>query len=248
MKFDLTGAHQIDDFTQWARQELVRAVQHCPIRVMTIHASKGLEFPAVILTDLDQTTQRGSSEVPRFVVEHDGLNVVSRLIPNSTLLGAPELREREKVQLFMEQLSVLYVGMTRAQTHLDLILTGSKPAASSSGPKESMAAILRGTLGPGYDRSFAPVQPSDPVQPPARIVSQDSVFTLTLPNLVMPSARPPRRETRSPSGEEGSGGPRPVHHLFRARSDRALSRGTLLHAWLAQIEWLDWLGPRRSNR
>ena len=99
------------------------------VRIMSIHRSKGLEFPVVLLPDLGKhhnlTDTRGSILVDRQVGL--GMSVVDqeRLIryPSlaSTLVEQSILR-----QTMSEELRLLYVAMTRAKEHLILVATCSE--------------------------------------------------------------------------------------------------------------------------
>ncbi|NOS99078.1 MAG: helicase-exonuclease AddAB subunit AddA [Phycisphaerales bacterium] len=100
------------------------------VQVMSIHASKGLEFPIVFVADLGRrfnlTDARG-----RMILDRDagiGFNVVDRdaLIEYPSIVHRLAAAEIE-LQTRAEELRVLYVGMTRAQEKL--ILVGSAPAA-----------------------------------------------------------------------------------------------------------------------
>jgi ATP-dependent exoDNAse (exonuclease V) beta subunit len=50
--FDARGEGGLSDFVRLARRERVEDPSRARVRVMTIHASKGLEFDAVVLPEL----------------------------------------------------------------------------------------------------------------------------------------------------------------------------------------------------
>ena len=96
------------------------------VRVMTIHRSKGLEFPVVILPDLGKAINlrdaAGSILVDRRA--YLGMDVVDeakqiRYPSLASMLAANRIRRRAMA----EELRVLYVAMTRAKEHL--VLTGT---------------------------------------------------------------------------------------------------------------------------
>ncbi|MFC1891485.1 UvrD-helicase domain-containing protein [Thermodesulfobacteriota bacterium] len=112
-----------------------------PIWLMTIHAAKGLEFPMVIIPDLDRrfparlipgkpvrlysstTSEAGNwnsveGELPVWQVEVPELNYTKRYTPMGYLL-----KRREHLENMAETRRVFYVGCTRAENHL--ILLGS---------------------------------------------------------------------------------------------------------------------------
>lgn len=97
------------------------------VRLMSIHQAKGLEFPVVVLPDLD-TTVRGSF-VP---VAHWDARLGCAVRPPEDEdapfdeRGWALWRMREEVEDWNESLRILYVACTRAQDHL--ILSAALPA------------------------------------------------------------------------------------------------------------------------
>ncbi|MBO8171418.1 MAG: UvrD-helicase domain-containing protein [Bacillaceae bacterium] len=88
------------------------------VKIMTIHKSKGLEFPVVILPNLQK---RFNMQMSRFAFDPElGLSV-SLDGENFRHLGiTADIREREKDKEREEEKRKLYVGMTRARDHLIL--------------------------------------------------------------------------------------------------------------------------------
>ncbi|MGM0930085.1 MAG: UvrD-helicase domain-containing protein [Actinomycetota bacterium] len=84
------------------------------VRIMTIHASKGLEFPVVILA--------GAGYKPRTDTHPAVWNALGRLEVNFgkglTSAGHAEAAQREKEFLAAEKRRLLYVACTRAESHL----------------------------------------------------------------------------------------------------------------------------------
>lgn len=105
------------------------------VRIMTIHAAKGLEFPVVCLPDL---THRQSAMMKRFhLCEENGL-VTKALPAHDSTVWVPTLAydaaaQVEKRALTEEKKRLFYVGLTRAQQKV--ILSG---AASAFSEKRSL--------------------------------------------------------------------------------------------------------------
>ncbi len=97
------------------------------VRLMTMHAAKGLEFPVVILPDLSRGPWRESSEIdylPEFgigcVFQMSGEDSASPTLALRNIRQVTSARDKE------EEDRLLFVAMTRAEDHL--ILSGSKIA------------------------------------------------------------------------------------------------------------------------
>ncbi len=96
------------------------------VRLMTIHASKGLEFPVVVLADLNKPF-RDDSPAAGFVVD-DELGLCPAVVDPARAKEYPSLkllavRRRQRLRLLAEELRLLYVAMTRACDRLILLGT-----------------------------------------------------------------------------------------------------------------------------
>ena len=100
------------------------------VRVMSIHKSKGLEFPIVILADLGKRFNRADLQKP--VLVHPKLGLGPLYIDLDRRIRYPTIAREAVAGLLSresrsEEMRVLYVGMTRAKEKL--IMTASMPAA-----------------------------------------------------------------------------------------------------------------------
>ena len=95
------------------------------VRILSIHKSKGLEYPVVILTDC--AAQFNHSDLSSSVLIHPKLGVASKCrdlvrgVQYDTLDRRAFVEAQEQASM-SEELRVLYVGMTRARDKL--IMTG----------------------------------------------------------------------------------------------------------------------------
>ena len=160
------------------------------VRIMSIHRSKGLEFPIVCLPDLGKLINmsdcRGS-----ILLDRDlglGFDVVDldRMIRYPSL-ASKVVSTRMRQQTLAEEMRVLYVAMTRAEEHL--ILTGTcTPAqaqrwtqrwANHDGPLPIEAILDARTmldwLGP------AAAATASLASPPIEIIRHDEDAPLTAP-------------------------------------------------------------------
>ena len=96
------------------------------VRLLSIHSSKGLEFPIVVLAGIDRKFNLSDLHHP--LILDDELGLCPKLVIPGTSGAYPSLphalaRERQLRSLLAEEARLLYVAMTRAREHL--VLSGS---------------------------------------------------------------------------------------------------------------------------
>ena len=157
---------QMADEEEEEGEALVSLVEEDPIFLMTIHAAKGLEFPMVIIPELDRRVparqkigrpvrlyscenrhpgywncQEG--EIPVWQVEIPELDYSRRFTPLGYLL-----MRRDRLEDIAENRRVFYVGCTRAKNHLILTsniqktMIGDKRTELTSEDYRGRATIL----------------------------------------------------------------------------------------------------------
>ncbi|MGP1455109.1 MAG: UvrD-helicase domain-containing protein [Treponema sp.] len=123
------------------------------VKIMTVHKSKGLEFPIVCIPDCGNAGQNEKKD--GLVFYHDELGIITHL-PQVAGLGEQKnpvfeaLRAEANAKLLAEAKRLFYVAMTRAKVHL--IMSGTYKTA-----------VQPETL-PEVARSFAQVQEAMPAQ------------------------------------------------------------------------------------
>lgn len=126
------------------------------IRLMTIHKSKGLEFPMVCVADLGRLSKANSESViwvsPR-VDEPGRFEAGLRLpVPESDdldLFDWTRLKDRNRLETTDEELRILHVALTRAQRRL--VLSGVADLEKIPGLTESRSTATRLTQAFGID-------------------------------------------------------------------------------------------------
>ena len=93
------------------------------VNVMTVHKSKGLEFPIVILVDVSKKETNGASKRPSHLYEWSH-NLHGFLIGQYADINLAWLEEQQRQHALCEEVRVLYVALTRAREKL--IIVGNK--------------------------------------------------------------------------------------------------------------------------
>ncbi len=112
------------------------------VRLMSIHAAKGLEFPVVCLADLGRR-RPGDGDEDLLVADGEvGLRLVGLDGTSEPALAHDRLRERARERAAREEERVMYVAATRAQERLVVSGGARLDAWPQEGPKSSPLAWL----------------------------------------------------------------------------------------------------------
>ena len=147
-QFAAAGGSSLRAFVEWMEDQIIEGarVTEAPVpesdeeavRVMTIHASKGLEFPVVILTGINSASGSRTSTA-LFDRGQGGVEVGLGSKDNRFVTaGYEELAERENLMSEAEHVRLMYVAATRARGHLVVSLhrssggRGAKAAAAAN--------------------------------------------------------------------------------------------------------------------
>lgn len=102
------------------------------VTMMTIHKSKGLEFPVVILADAGKSILDLDSTSPVYLDDELGIGIERRDLKQrmrKRTLMMELIAMKRKTNMIAEEIRLLYVAMSRAKEKL--IITGSKGSLSS---------------------------------------------------------------------------------------------------------------------
>lgn len=126
------------------------------VRVMTIHSSKGLEFPVVFAAGLARTFNMMDLRKPYLLDKEYGfatkyVDIVKRI----TYPSLPQMafKRKKKMELLAEEMRVLYVALTRAKEKLYLLASVKDLQKKMNKWEQSLQS--REWLLPDYDRATA---------------------------------------------------------------------------------------------
>lgn len=253
--YDAQPSLRPDLFARYVRETRVEEPTPAAVRIMTIHAAKGLEFDAVVLPELDGLLSRG--RFSHFVQrgEHGEPQAVFAAASEEVCQLSQQLKDGHaaaKSQQVQDELCALYVAMTRAKYALHMLIKplGKQNDGGVNRHRCCPSNILRHALGPDDERELQErvlfesgdrnwhVHPAvcheTLTQPP-----QPVRLKLQPASTTAPVSRFWRRV--APSSLE-DGGRVNVERLVGAQENSALRRGALMHRWMSLVEWID-CGP-----
>ena len=243
-------------FIDLVRHERIEDPSGARVRVMTVHKAKGLEFDIVVLpeleTSLDGMAPRIVAGRPTPVERADCVSIyrnrtIQKLLPED-FQRVFESWTREAVT---QSLCLLYVALTRAR-HATYMLIAPTRTRKWSFPT-TVSSLLRLTLAESTDPVPAETtlfEVGDPEwhgqdndssedtsdEPPKSAVKDHIALA------PMTGGRRRGLTASEPSEQEGGRTVR-INQLLSLDRAQRLERGTLLHRWFEQIEWLDEATP-----
>ncbi|MEX0655572.1 MAG: UvrD-helicase domain-containing protein [Phycisphaeraceae bacterium] len=265
-QFTPTTSLRSSQFVAYVEATNVEEPSPASIRVMTVHAAKGLEFDVVVLAQLERKLS-GRWEVlidrptPTGEIEAVYRNPDQALRDQVAQLGPPY--EAQRAAERAEDLCNLYVAMTRAKHALHMIVKPNRPKQDGS-PRSlglCFAAIVRDTLAMEDDdyageqvlyeagdadwavkarRPDASESDEDPLSPetPSPGPSQGKGSELKLRLAAPPAGSRRAWVTVSPSSLEHGGQVR-GSELLNLEAGQARLRGTLMHAWFESVGFVE---------
>lgn len=160
----------LSDSAVMSESDALPALEPKRVNLMTIHASKGLQFPHVVVPGFSRGKKKTSRE--SVIVEED-TNKIILAIPNeesSTELIFPGLESNERfhVREVEESHRLLYVAFTRA---IETLFVSAQPKAEKNSWLESCPLDLT----PGAYEGYQVLESIEAVELPAEVRSQNLV-------------------------------------------------------------------------
>ncbi len=129
--------NSLHDFIEWWNNEknqpsLVVPQEVNAVKIITIHKSKGLEYPAVIFPFADWNIKKEKDNI-WVDLEDNTIGLGSTILPMQNKLNetiyADKFKEEENKSL-LDSINLLYVAMTRAEERMYILTGGLKSKAS----------------------------------------------------------------------------------------------------------------------
>ena len=118
------------------------------VRIMTIHKSKGLEFPVVIMPFAEEDYNRKPKDKLWLDTEDVDLDVPKALIDNSSAVegfgeSASNVFNLKKQEELLDNINVLYVALTRAEEQLYVISQSLKERKDGEFPSNMASFFIK---------------------------------------------------------------------------------------------------------
>ncbi|NQV53825.1 MAG: UvrD-helicase domain-containing protein [Flavobacteriales bacterium] len=132
LRYETSGGYLKEGFLEyWAKKAEDESIQLADntnaISVMTIHKSKGLEFPVVVVFMPEVTKRKNTKEYGWVEIEeHYALGNVQLKLSQLRESHYARLPEEEDERSNLDLLNVLYVAFTRAERQLEIFSIGPK--------------------------------------------------------------------------------------------------------------------------
>ncbi|MBQ7592125.1 MAG: UvrD-helicase domain-containing protein [Clostridia bacterium] len=138
LSYESGGYRTLHDFVRYVDTLISRGTKIKPeketqdgaVRLLTVHGSKGLEFPAVFIVDAASGFNRTDSKQPAVMTRKRGLGISSRMSGPYGLCQSDTLMRKTASAVISElgieeEIRILYVAMTRARDRLYITSSGS---------------------------------------------------------------------------------------------------------------------------
>ncbi|MHC0439295.1 UvrD-helicase domain-containing protein [Flavobacterium sp. 3-210] len=151
------------------------------VRIMTIHKSKGLEFPVVIMPFAEEDYNRKPKDKLWLDAENEDLGVPKALIDNSIAVegfgeSASAVFNVKKQEELLDNINVLYVALTRAEEQLYVISQSLNERKDGEFPSNMASFFIKFLINQGvYDSEKLEYEFGNPVKLSSSVEFTDSI-------------------------------------------------------------------------
>lgn len=149
---DLKNQAGISDFlnyweTQKEKLSIPSPEGNDAIRIMTIHKSKGLEFPVVIFPFAEEDYSKGPKEKIWINADEETIGLPKALVDKSSKVegfgkDASKIYNQKKQEDLLDDINILYVALTRAEEQLHVISQMQNISKSTGEYPKNMASFF----------------------------------------------------------------------------------------------------------
>jgi ATP-dependent exoDNAse (exonuclease V) beta subunit len=156
------------------------------VRIMTIHKSKGLEFPVVIMPFADEDYTRKPKDKLWLDAEKETFGLPKVLIDNSSAVEnygeeAALVYNQKKQEELLDNINVLYVALTRAEEQLYIISQFLEPNKEGEYPYNTASFFIKYLIGIGvYDPSIMEYEFGNLEKLSEKIIEKNEIKTIPL--------------------------------------------------------------------
>jgi ATP-dependent exoDNAse (exonuclease V) beta subunit/very-short-patch-repair endonuclease len=156
------------------------------VRIMTIHKSKGLEFPVVIMPFADEDYVRKPKDKLWLDAEKETFGLPKVLIDNSSAVEnygeeAALVYNQKKQEELLDNINVLYVALTRAEEQLHVISQFLEPNKEGEYPYNTASFFIKYLIGIGvYEPSLMEYEFGNSEKLSEKIIEKNEIKTIPL--------------------------------------------------------------------
>ena len=156
------------------------------VRIMTIHKSKGLEFPVVIMPFADEDYVRKPKDKLWLDAEKETFGLPKVLIDNSSAVEnygeeAALVYNQKKQEELLDNINVLYVALTRAEEQLYVISQFLEPNKEGEYPYNTASFFIKYLIGIGvYEPSLMEYEFGNAAKLSEKIIEKNEIKTIPL--------------------------------------------------------------------
>ena len=156
------------------------------VRIMTIHKSKGLEFPVVIMPFADEDYVRKPKDKLWLDAEKETFGLPKVLIDNSSAVEnygeeAALVYNQKKQEELLDNINVLYVALTRAEEQLYVISQFLEPNKDGEYPYNTASFFIKYLIGIGiYEPSIIEYEFGNSEKLSEKIIEKNEIKTIPL--------------------------------------------------------------------
>lgn len=197
------------------------------VRIMTIHKSKGLEFPVVIFPFADEDYSKGPKEKIWLNADEEQFGLPKVLVDKNSSVSsygeeAAMVYNQKKQEELLDDVNVLYVALTRAEEQLYIISGMQSPNKEGNYPNNMASFFIRFLEDKGFEESKMEYEfgKADKLSGTKEIIDQAQTIPQLLATLNPKNIKIAQRESL----------------MWNTKQQKAIEYGNILHEILSFVK------------